>query len=340
MVDAPQAMTKLPLDRFEGALIGLCLGDALGLAVLGQPPHECARYADKIVRPGRLPKESEGEHPFGQYSADSQMARELLQSFVAQGRFVPEDYAARIAALFAEDRAVMRGRATSQAAEKLQAGFPWHQAATPAPAAGNGSAVRAMPLGLMFSNGGEQRLSIAATQSRITHDDSRCAAGAAVVADAIALAGRGPISDRGQFLGSLTECAQRLDPQMAAALRRLHKLLDVAPVEAAEAIARLGLPPGVDSQWRGGISGFVVASVAWGLYAFLHEPKDWSAAVAVAIAAGGDTRTTGALTGALAGAHLGQGAIPAAQASCLTDRGHWGRADLLALAGQAYDLSA
>ncbi|WP_082218394.1 ADP-ribosylglycohydrolase family protein [Kamptonema formosum] len=51
-------------------------------------------------------------YPFGQYTDDSQLARELLESYLACGRFDPSDYARRIAAIFAENRIVGRGRAT------------------------------------------------------------------------------------------------------------------------------------------------------------------------------------------------------------------------------------
>ncbi len=49
---------------------------------------------------GRL--RGRGRFPFGQYTDDSQLARELLQSVVACCRFDASDYAAGIEALFAE----------------------------------------------------------------------------------------------------------------------------------------------------------------------------------------------------------------------------------------------
>jgi hypothetical protein len=50
-----------------------------------------------------------GRYPFGQYSDDSQLARELVLSIVDRGKFDAVDYAGRIAALFREDRIVGRG---------------------------------------------------------------------------------------------------------------------------------------------------------------------------------------------------------------------------------------
>ncbi len=145
-------MTVLAKDRFAGCIIGQCLGDALGFPVEGYPPQLCERYVeDFLTGSGAIP---EGRTPyrFGQYTDDSQLARELLQSYVECGRFDPDNYADRIAAIFQEDRIVGRGLATEQAARRLAAGVPWQQAGTPAPSAGNGTAMRAAPIGLIFAD--------------------------------------------------------------------------------------------------------------------------------------------------------------------------------------------
>ncbi len=89
-------------DQYSGCLIGQCLGDATGFAVEGFSPEACKRYVEdfliteKTVEFGRFP------FPFGQYSDDSQLARELMQSYAACNKFVPADYAERIKMLFTE----------------------------------------------------------------------------------------------------------------------------------------------------------------------------------------------------------------------------------------------
>ena len=56
----------------------------------------------------------------------------------------------------------------------------------------------------------------------------------------------------------------------------------------------------------GGSPPVVIPSLVWSLYAFLHAPDDYWTAVCTAIAAGGDTDTMAAITGAIAGARLGE----------------------------------
>src|SRR4051812_37684376 len=130
-------------EQFRGCLIGQCLGDALGMVVEGHPGRHCRTYVDRLLRAGMAGLMKRGSYAFGQYTDDSQLARELLQSFLSRGRFEPADYARRIAAIFAERRIVGQGRATAAAARRLIHSVPWDQAGTPSPSAGNGSAMRA-----------------------------------------------------------------------------------------------------------------------------------------------------------------------------------------------------
>ncbi|HBP16466.1 MAG TPA: hypothetical protein DEA08_01565, partial [Planctomycetes bacterium] len=69
-------------------------------------------------------------YSFGQSTDDTQLARELLQSWVELGRFDPADFGRRVGAIFSEARIVGRGRATEAAAKALAAGTPWDQAGT------------------------------------------------------------------------------------------------------------------------------------------------------------------------------------------------------------------
>ena len=125
-------MTELETgDRFAGCLVGQAVGDALGFIVEGSGPDVCAEYVETALRPRRLTGRAGGAFPFGQYSDDTQLARELATSLVICGGFDPADYARRIAAIFAEDRIVGRGRATMAAAYRLAQGVRWDEAGTP-----------------------------------------------------------------------------------------------------------------------------------------------------------------------------------------------------------------
>ncbi|MBA3318671.1 MAG: ADP-ribosylglycohydrolase family protein, partial [Gemmatimonadales bacterium] len=179
-----------PEAALTGCLLGQALGDALGFVVEAQPPSVAGEYV-KDLRAGRAGRQSHPEYPFGQYSDDTQLARELLSSFVEAGGWRPEVFAGRLGALFSQGRDVGAGPGTRGAAMRLSDGAHWSDAGTPAPYAGNGSAMRAAPLGLLFGDDTRSMVAAAIEQSSITHRDPRCSAGALVVAGATRLAAKG-----------------------------------------------------------------------------------------------------------------------------------------------------
>ena len=323
-------MTLALESRFAGSLIGQCLGDALGFVVEGYPAAACRDYVDGLLRSGRAGERGRAPFAFGQYTDDSQLARELMSSYVACGGFEPADYARRVAAIFTENRIVGRGRTTEAAALRLAEGVPWDQAGTPAPHAGNGSAMRAGPVGLLFHDDLAALPGAAHDQGRITHADPRCSAGAVAIAGAVALALKGEAAEPGQ----LAAWAAPYDASVAGEIERLDHWLALTPEAAAPEIARAGLQPGFSDIWDG-ISPFVTSSVLWSLYAFLRSPDDYWETTCTAIAVGGDVDTTAAMAGAISGAYNGLDALPAQLAGRLNDQGTWGFEALRDLAQRA-----
>src|SRR3974390_2735716 len=111
----------LSANRFAGCVLGQCLADAIGFIVEGDGPEVCSEYVDTVVRGGKkvLSQQRRGRFLFGQYSDDSQLARELMLSLQERRGLDPSDYAKRICDLFAENRIVGRGIATDEAARRL-----------------------------------------------------------------------------------------------------------------------------------------------------------------------------------------------------------------------------
>jgi len=327
-------------DQFAGSLIGQCLGDALGFVVEGHGPEACRAYVEEVLRSGGAADAQRTPFPVGQYTDDSQLARELIESYVACSGFDPADYARRIAAIFAEGRIVGRGRATAAAASRLADGVAWEKAGTPAPNAGNGSAMRAGPVGCMFWNDPDALIETAHDQGRITHADSRCAAGAIAIAGAVALAlsgtEKGP-APASRFIRQLAEWSQTADASFAAELIKLESWLELGPAEAGPVIAKAGLQPGFSDRWDG-ISPFVTSSVLWSLYSFLRSPDDYWETICTAIAVGGDVDTTAAMAGAISGAYLGLEALPRDLARNLNDQDRWGYDELVGLAHRMFEV--
>jgi poly(ADP-ribose) glycohydrolase ARH3 len=318
-------------DRLTGCLLGQALGDALGFVVEARPPEVAEAYVRDWLLAGRAGDRAHAGYPFGQYSDDTQLARELLISVRETDGWNPAAFAARIAELFRTGADVGAGEGTRGAARRLLAGTSWLESGTPPPYAGNGSAMRVAPLGLLFARDPAALRAAAREQSRITHLDPRCAAGSVAVAGAALLAAApGPLDSR-ELLHRLSAWVAAEDASVARAVAGVLDWLPLAPGAAAARLRAEGLDPGHVSPWLG-VSAFVTPSVAWSLYAFLRTPDDYWATVCTAIAVGGDTDTMGAIAGALAGARLGPDALPPDLLGRLTDRGRWGASDLGRLA--------
>ena len=296
-----------------------------------QPPAAAAAYVRDVLRRGRAGARSHPRFPFGQYSDDTQLARELLCAITDAGGWSPAAFARRVATLVREGRDVGAGPGTRSAALRLLLGAPCTHAGTPPPYAGNGSAMRVAPAAALFAGDEGTWLACARQQSRVTHQDPRAVAGAVAVAGATVLAMQpGPLDPRA-FLHRLAPWVGLEDARMESAVRGLGDWLSLDPGSAARHLHDSGLDPAVPGRWRG-ISPHVVPSVLWSLYAFLRSPDDWWETICVAIEVGGDTDTLAAMAGGIAGARLGVAALPGALLGRLTDRGEWGAEALTRLA--------
>lgn len=318
-------------EPVTGCLLGLALGDALGFVVEAEPPAVAAAYVRDWLQAGRAGHRSHPRFPFGQYSDDTQLARELLLSVRDARGWSPEGFDVRLADFFREGGDVGAGDGTRGAALRLGSGVSWRESGTPAPYAGNGSAMRVAPVGALFGGDVDAICRVAREQSRVTHLDPRCAAGAVAVAGAVALATvPGPI-DATRLLGTLAGWVAREDASVAAAVAGVEAWLDLPPAAAAAHLHAGGLDPAHTRDWQG-ISAFVTPSVAWSLYSFLRSPEDYWTTVCTAIAVGGDTDTMAAMAGGIAGARVGVAGLPEALIARLNDRGRWGAEELAGLA--------
>lgn len=326
-------------DKFSGCLIGQCLGDAIGFVVEGYSPAACKHYIEDFVKTDKVGEFGHFPFPFGQYSDDSQLARELMQSYATCGKFDPADYAERIAKTFVEKRIIAFGYSTKEAVKRLCQGISWEESGVPPPAAGNGSAMRAAPIGLFFYDKPEMLIQAAHDQGRITHKDPRSSAGAVAISGAVALVMNEKTIDTEALISTLADWTGGISPIFSAELEKFNDWVSIPAEEAAGIIANAGYDEDFidDDEWKG-ISGYVISSVLWSLYSFLKTPDDYIETICTAISGGGDTDTTAAMAGAISGAYLGINAIPSHLTKYLTDRSTWKYDELVELAHKCYEI--
>jgi ADP-ribosyl-[dinitrogen reductase] hydrolase len=179
--------------------------------------------------------------------------------------------------------------------EVLDRGGMWLESGTPG-AEGNGTAMRVAPLGLFLR---DRRPALIAACARldagITHDSVEAREGSAIVALAVSYLTKD--RPREELIDWLLDCGAVNQCKTLARVRDVGyyvSQIESSTPSAAVAIAATVLKAG----------GHVVETVPAALFCFLAT-KTFGEAVELAVRAGGDTDTTAAVTGALAGTYYG-----------------------------------
>jgi ADP-ribosylglycohydrolase len=170
--------------------------------------------------------------------------------------------------------------------------------------------MRAPIIGACLRADTERLVQFVRASTRLTHTDPRADEGARAVALAASYGARhvaGDI-DREEFLRWLREHIE--GEELVAALAKVEDHLARGSTPAALA-DELGLGKGV--------TGFVNHTVPIAIFCWLRSPDDFRRAVEDVILLGGDTDTTAAIVGGLAGATVGATRIPEEWVSGLVD---------------------
>lgn len=285
----------IPLpDRIAGGLLGLLIGDAVGVPYEFHQAANLPPTADIDMLPPRdFPRAHAGILP-GTWSDDGAQALCLLASLLACGRLDLGDFSRRLLdwadrGYCAVDGLVFDiGMQTSGALAALHSGSaPECSGPAEERANGNGSLSRVLPLALWHDGSNDELIMLAARQSLPTHGHARSQIACAMLC----------LWARAELAGAAHawEAADRT-------LRQRGPANDLDAGAIAHVLTR---PAHV------GGSGYVVDSL-WSARVAVEESDDYAATIRRAIAFGNDTDTTAAIAGGIAGIRHGASAIPAA----------------------------
>lgn len=303
------------LDRFRGCLLGLAVGDALGA------PYEALTDQDIFHRFG-LP-EAFIRNPSGdplRYTDDTEMTIGVAESLIEHGEICGDELMRTFAANFHVERRY--GRGASRLLETAREGGDWKTLAEtimPGGSFGNGGAMRAAPVGLLFHRDPDRVWKEAGKSAKPTHRHPIGIEGARVMALAVSMAVTAEAIDRKAFLAALLERAKTEEFRWA--------LKAAAKLRRGDSLAGLGSTVHAHRS--------VVTAVA----CFLSMPDDYEYAVGRAIGLGDDTDTLAAMTGALVGAFAGLKAVPVDRLAEL-ENGEKGRDYIDGLARKLFEIGA
>lgn len=316
------AATGEILDRFQGCLVGLAVGDALGAPVEFATHYEIQkRYGilQDMVGGGWLNLDA------GQWTDDTAEALALAESYVSRRGFDARDFIFRLLAWFQSNPPDV-GTHTRHVLELIRE-FPtewagagkrvWHESG--GTAAGNGSLMRCAPTAMFRYNNLDDLIRESIVASQATHFDPRCCEACVIVNFLIAQCLHGRFSPDLEeqarlFYNSLREMIVYHHHVGNYDVRRLKQAtvasLEIPYLEDRDAVQRAlaELPRLKREDLRS--SGYVVDIFQTAVYLLFHS-SSFHEGLVWAINLGGDTDTLGAVTGALLGARFGFSRIPA-----------------------------
>jgi ADP-ribosyl-[dinitrogen reductase] hydrolase len=280
-------------DRIAGGLMGLLIGDALGV------PYEFHAAAE-IPPLDRIemepPIEFDRSHrttPIGTWSDDGAQALCLLASLLHCQQLDPDDLGRRLVDWYDRGYMAVDGKVfdvgihTARVVHEISCGMPVLEAgALGTQSRGNGSLMRVLPLVLWHQGSDEALVADAHLQSRVTHGDDYCQICCALYC-----------------LWARKILEQSIDPwqQATVKLREIYTantpFLDILD---------WAIRPDDEPDGRGG--GYVIDCLRSARMVMI-EPG-YERVVKAAVALGDDTDTTACVAGGVAGLRDGIAAIP------------------------------
>jgi ADP-ribosyl-[dinitrogen reductase] hydrolase len=271
------------VDRVIGTVVGSAVGDALGA------PFEFRAegvYRERFPDGVGVMCGGGGWHP-GEATDDTQMAVLVGESLLERNGLDLPDIFGRFQHWAAADPKDLG----LQTETVLTNGQPWDLAAAlhfqmTDRAAGNGSLMRASTGAVYFAPAGRAATMEAGRRiAALTHGDGAAWEGTAVLHELVRVA-----LDGGDPLGAL--------PSVLAEVTGTHR-------SRWRSVLAQGWRPADATEFNGAVWP-CLGSAVWAL----RSTASFEGALAAAVDLGGDTDTVGAVTGMLAGAYYGAGAIP------------------------------
>jgi len=281
-------------DRIKGGIVGLLVGDALGVPYEFHPKEEIPPFDEIEFEPPEGFRRAHAGVPTGTYSDDGAQALILLNSLLECGRFDAAHFANGLINWYDRGFMAVGGRVfdvgiqTAAAIGELKKGVePLLAGGAHEYANGNGSLMRVLPLALWHKGSDLELVADAFDQSAVTHGHRRSQICCAL------------------YCLWARRILQDAEKPWESALAALDEIFPADSIERAEIETRI-FPADAVFEVRG--SGYVVDSLRAARWACVHETYEQTVKAAVSL--GDDTDTTACIAGGIAGLLHGFEAIP------------------------------
>jgi ADP-ribosylglycohydrolase len=286
-----QSIREEILDRFHGAILGLAVGDAMGVPLEFKDPGSFEPVND-MVGGGSFDLST------GMWTDDTSLALCLAESLIESGKFDPVDQLSRYLRWYQDGPLSVNNECFDIGNTTRQALMTFEETGEPYPgpdhefSAGNGSLMRLAPVPIFFMSNPLEAVEKSAKSSRTTHNH--------------------PLAvDACRYFGGLIHGAligKSKDEILSPRYSPIPGYWDEKPLaplvdEVACGSFKEKEPP----QIRG--RGFVVKSLEAALWAFF-KTETFEDGCLLAVNLGEDADTTGAIYGQLTGTYYAKSGIP------------------------------
>ena len=292
----PPADDETLRDKFRGAMLGLAVGNALGLPAEGESAHAIRRHF-----PGGITevREEERDRPWDDDLAQTALLAEVL---LESEELDSEAFAARLVE-WAHENGRGIGELTRSVIDELARGRPSYEAARLAwegnamSNAGNGAVMRCAPVALRHMRSGVDLIRTARTSALVTHYDVRCEWSTVVTAVALATC----LSSEPVEVGDLAAAVDSLGGEGRSA-DSIEQVAEATRMTEGSSLDELELDDPMDM-------GYTLKAMQVALWC-MAQAGGFEQTVVGVVNQGGDTDTNGALAGAVMGARHGASSIP------------------------------
>ena len=300
------------LDKFQGCLIGVAIGDTLGHPFEGMLREQIySRFSDFkefITSNNKL---------FNTYTDDTQLTLHTAKALIQGSGFNTDDII-REYVEWLEDPPIGPGYGCISSIQKLKYGISWKKAASNS--GGNGTAMRVSPIGLFYSKDTKNLKKFVLQSSIITHSHPAASAGAIVIASAIAF-----LIDKTKetefsvdeffnvIISSISDSREEIWDEFIEILNKVKNSLNISLEAGLIKFSQVGVKSPYfieDYLGKAFVHPYTLSTVACAIFIFLKNLNSFEECIFQLAAAGGDCDTVGAIGGSLAGVYFGMDNIP------------------------------
>lgn len=300
------------LDKFQGSLLGVAIGDTLGCPFEGKLRSEIhsnfINFEEFIQNKRNL---------FKTYTDDTQLTLHTAEALIRGNGFNRNNFISEYVK-WLDDPPIGAGYGCISSINKLKYGIPWEKAASNS--GGNGTAMRIAPIGLFYHKDLKGLKSAAIKSSILTHSHPAASAGSIVIARAIAyLIDKDPkirFSIDHFFdviISAISNSQEEIWEEFVEILNKLKTNLHLSIEAGLIKFSQVGVKsPFFIEDYLGHafVHPYAISTVVCSIFIFLKKLNSFRDCIFELATAGGDSDTVGAIGGALAGAYFGLRNIP------------------------------